>query len=322
MSEQAESALESDSLGSLAEYLSDTPEEESTEQVEGETTEESTAEGDTDESDNDEQEDEDSEGDEPDEEKEPTPVAKVTIKVKGDDGELETLELSTDEIAASYMRQRDYSKKTQALAERETQAVEFLKSKHDEIRQQYVSQAESARLAVSQLAGLKTEAELAELAGTDPAAWVAETQRQRQIGAYLQGLDRQIAQERQSAQAEAQQRQQQALQSQYQQAWKALEAEKIDKPKLAKIYSDVTKMYGYTEQELSNVYDHRLVKILRDATAYQALKAQKPAVQKQVADAPRMPTRQSKPQEPVNRERENRFKTGRAKLNDLASLFM
>lgn len=313
MDGQAE-APESGGLNDLAAFL-DTPEEESNEETTLENAEESTAEGDTETEAND---DSDTEGDEPDDE--PAPVEKITVKVKGEDGAEETLELTPDEIASSYLRQKDYTKKTQALAARESEAVEFLRVKHDEIRNQYLSQAELARAAVVQMAGIKTDDELAALASTDPAAWVAESQRQKSIATYLNNLDQQINGERRRAAQEAQQRQQQSIQAQYTQAWDALAKEKIDKPALAKIYGDVTKTYGFSEAELGNVYDPRLVKMMRDASAYQALKAQKSTVTKQVEAAPRMPQRQANPaQERKAKELDNRFRGGRAKLSDLAA---
>jgi hypothetical protein len=316
--EQADNALESSgSLGDLADFLSDTPEEESTDENVSEQSDESTAEGDTETEEND-----DSEAESEEEDAEAAPVAqKVTIKVKGDDGQEETLELTPDEIASGYMRQKAFTQKTQALAERETQAVEFLKSKHDEIRSQYMQQVETARLAVAQMAGIKTEAQLAELAQQDPAAWVAEVQRQKQIGAFLQGLDQQLAGERQRMEQDAQQRQQMTIKQQFERTWQELSKEKIDKPALAKIYEGVNKTYGFTPEELANVYDHRLVKLFRDATAYQQLKAAKPEVTKKVTEAPKLPAKQAPSASEVRQRKalDQRFSSGRAKLNDLAA---
>jgi membrane-associated HD superfamily phosphohydrolase len=316
MDGQAESAPESGGLTDLASFLSDTPEEESTEEIEATPADESTAESDTDEEANNEQDDEPEQSDE-----EPAPVdTKITFKVKGEDGTEETVEASTEELAASYLRQKDYTRKTQALAERESQAVEFLKTKHEEVRNQYLTQAEIARTAVIQMAGLKTGDEMAQLAHSDPAAWVAENQRQQQINAYLNSLDQQIGGEKQRAMQEAEAQRQQSLKQQFNKTWEVLQQEKIDKPALAKIYEGVNKTYGFSQEELANVYDHRLVKMMRDAQAYQSLKAQKADVTRKVSDAPRMPVRQTSQAE-TKREQalENRFKGGRAKLNDLAS---
>jgi hypothetical protein len=320
MSEQAESALDSGSLSDLADFLSDTPEMESEEELSEETAEESTAEeGDTETEANDEQ---DIDPDAPDEgeEDEPAPVEKITVKVKGENGEDETLELTPDDIAASYLRQRDYTRKTQELATRENEAVQFLTQKHEQIRDQYISQAELTRSAIVQMAGLKSEDELAQLAQSDPAAWVAESQRQRQISGFLNGLSQKIEAEKSEAKAMAEQRLQQQQQQQFQASWEALSKDGIDKPKLAKIYGDVSAKYGFTNEELATVYDHRIVRVMKDAAAYQALQAQKPAVTQKAKDAPRLPSRQTPPANTRHDQAlENKFKSGRAKLNDLAA---
>ena len=319
--EQAEQALDTGgTLNDLASFLADTPEEASDEQDDEQTADDSTDEEvDTEAEANDEQDESD---DEPqgDDEDEPAPVAKVTVKVKGEDGKDETLELTPEEIGSSYLRQRDYTRKTQELAQRETEAVQFLTTKHEEVRNHYLSQAELARAAVAQIAGIRSESDLADLAQTDPAAWVAETQRQRQLSAYLNQLDQQISGEKQRAAQERDQRQKQSLQSMYQTAWSELQKDGIDKPKLEKIYGSVQKTYGFSPEELGNVYDHRLVKLMKDATAYQALKAQKPEVTKKVQAAQPMPNRQNAPaREKLDKALENKFRTGRAKLNDLAA---
>jgi hypothetical protein len=317
MLEQAESALESGGLNDLASFIEDTPETESNDQeLEANSAEDETGDADNSDEATDEQ---DIDPDAPDgEDDEPAPVEKkITFKVKGEDGTEETVEASTEELASSYLRQKDYTKKTQALAERESQAVEFLKTKHDEIRNQYITQAEVTRTALVQMAGIKTGDEMAQLAHSDPAAWVAENQRQQQINAYLNGLDQQIGGEKQRMAQEAEAQRQQSLKQQFQKTWEVLQQEKIDKPALAKIYEGVNKTYGFSQEELSNVYDHRLVKMMRDAQAYQSLKAQKADVTRKVSDAPKMPVRQTSERD---QKLEQRFKGGRAKLNDLAAL--
>lgn len=322
MDGHAESAPESGGLSDLVSFLADTPDEESTDQKEANQAEESTGEeADTDAEANDEQDIDPDAPDDGEDVDEPAPVeAKITFKVKGEDGKEETVEATTEDIAKSYMRQQDYTKKTQALAERETQAVQFLTQKHEEIRANYLQQAELTRAAVVQMAGIKTEAEMAQLANSDPAAWVAENQRQRQINSYLNALNQQIESEKQQAQAQAEQRSQQQIKQQFDAAWAELSKDGIDKPKLQKIYGDASSNYGFTDAELANVYDPRLVRVLRDAAAYRTLQAQKPAVMQKVQNAPRMPSRQSAPaQERRDQALEQKFKTGRAKLNDLAA---
>ena len=315
----ADSAPEA-GLADLASFLSDTPEREPDEEA---LNAESPPHEDTEDDAKTQQEEDEDADEEPseDEDAPPAPERKIKVAIKNDEGEEQELEVSEEELVKGYHRQQDYTKKTQALAERESQAVEFLKSKHDEFRQQYLSQAELARAAVINVAGIKTEAELAQLANSDPAAWVAESQRQKEISHYLNQLDQQINGERQRAAQEQTERQAQTLQEQYQKAWTVLAKEKIDKPTLTKIYDDAKKVYGFTDEELGGVYDSRLVMALRDAAAYQALKSQKAEVTKKVVDAPRLPNKQSTPANERRQQKLNdRFKGGRAKLSDLAEL--
>lgn len=319
MESEHASALESNDLAGLASFLSDTPSEPEQEEVEATTADDSTDEEvDTEEVSADDGQEETEEQSE----EEPTPTEeKITFKVKNADGVEETVEATTEEIAKSYMRQADFTRKTQELSKRESEAVQFLAQKHEEIRSQYLSQAEVTRAAIVNMAGIKSESEMAQLANSDPAAWVAENQRQQSIANYLNQLDQQINGEKQQAQQLAAQRAAQMKEQAYAHAWEQLSKDGIDKPKLEKIYGDVNKNYGFTPEELANVYDPRLVRALRDAAAYRELQAQKSVVAKKVQDAPRMPNKQviNPAQQRKDQALEQRFKSGRAKLNDLAA---
>jgi len=322
VSEQAPAALESSNgLADLASFL-DTPSEAPDEENEANPADESTGEeADNDPEANDELDNEESEGDEPEEEEKPAPVAKITFKVKAEDGTEETVEATPEELASSYMRQKDYTKKTTALAARESEAVQLLASKHEEMRASYLSQAELTRSAIANMAGIRSEQEMAQLAQTDPASWVAENQRQQSINNYLQNLDQQIKGEKQQAAQQLEQATQAQRAKMFEQSWSELQKDGIDKPKLQAIYGDVSKTYGFSDEELGSVMDHRMVKVMKDAVAYRALKAQKPEVVKKVAEAPKMPSRQNPPaNERRDRELDKKFSSGRAKLNDLAAL--
>lgn len=263
------------------------------------------------------------EGEEPDDESEgepdePTSVKKYSVPIKAEDGTDTTVEVDESELIKGYQRQADYTRKAQALAARENQAVEFLKTKHQEVQNHYLQQAEAARAAVAQLAGFRTEAELAQLAHENPAEWVQEVQRHKQISGFLQGLDQQIHAERQRAAQEAQQQQLQKAHRQYQETWQALTQEGVTKEKLAEVFSTVEKAYGLTEQELSQVYDLRLVKILRDAVAYKAIEAKRGEVSKKIAKAPKIPSKQNGSVDRAQqRAIKSKFASGRGKLNDL-----
>ena len=311
-----------DSLSDLASFLGDTPDAESPdEDMEHDESDDSTAEGDTEGEESDGQEDSD-DGESKDEEAEdtPAPERKLKVTVKGDDGTDQEIEVDEAEVVKGYQRQADYTRKTQELAQREHQAVEILKAKHDEFAQDYLSKAEASRAAIVQLAGLRGEDEMAQLAQSDPAAWVAENQRRQSIVAVLGQLDQQISAERQEIERRQAEAMQQARSEMFQRTWAELQKDGIDREKLAKAYSDVSKAYGFSGDELAQVLDHRQVRVMLDALAYRQLKEQKAVVQKKVDAAPKLPQKATPTvKDRKSQQLEGRFKGGRAKLGDLAS---
>ena len=311
-----------DSLSDLASFLGDTPDAESPdEDMEHDESDDSTAEGDTEDEESDGQEDsDDDESKDEEAEDTPAPERKLKVTVKGDDGTDQEIEVDEAEVVKGYQRQADYTRKTQELAQREHQAVEILKAKHDEFAQDYLSKAEASRAAIVQLAGLRGEDEMAQLAQSDPAAWVAENQRRQSIVAVLGQLDQQISAERQEIERRQAEAMQQARSEMFQRTWAELQKDGIDREKLGKAYSDVSKAYGFSGDELAQVLDHRQVRVMLDALAYRQLKEQKAVVQKKVDAAPKLPQKAT----PTVKDRktqqlEGRFKGGRAKLGDLAS---
>lgn len=311
-----------ESLSDLASFLGDTPGAESPdEDMEHDESDDSTAEGDTEAEESDGQEEsEDEESDDEEAEDTPAPERKLKVTVKGDDGTDQEIEVDEAEVVKGYQRQADYTRKTQELAQREHQAVEILKAKHDEFAQDYLSKAEASRAAIVQLAGLKGEDEMAQLAQSDPAAWVAENQRRQSIVAVLGHLDQQISAERQEIERWQAEAMQQARSEMFHRTWAELQKDGIDREKLGKAYSDVSKAYGFSGDELAQVLDHRQVRVMLDALAYRQLKEQKTAVQKKVDAAPKLPQKATPTvKDRKSQQLEGRFKGGRAKLNDLAS---
>ena len=311
-----------DSLSDLASFLGDTPDAESPdEDMEHDESDDSTAEGDTEDEESDGQEEsDDDESDDEEAEDTPAPERKLKVTVKGDDGTDQEIEVDEAEVVKGYQRQADYTRKTQELAQREHQAVEILKAKHDEFAQDYLSKAEASRAAIVQLAGLRGEDEMAQLAQSDPAAWVAENQRRQSIAAVLGQLDQQISAERQEIERRQAEAMQQARSEMFQRTWAELQKDGIDREKLGKAYSDASKAYGFSSDELAQVLDHRQVRVMLDALAYRQLKEQKTAVQKKVDAAPKLPQKATPTvKDRKSQQLEGRFKGGRAKLGDLAS---
>ena len=312
MSGQADSAP--GNLDDLASFLEDKPPEASDEQKNDATPQEDSQE----EPDEAESAVDESEAEATEEEAKDQPSATFKVTVKGEDGADQTLDVDQKELIAGYQRQRDYTVKTQALAERERQAFEVVTQEIEKSRAHYMQQAQMAHMAVRELAGMRSDEEMAVLAQTDPSLWVQEQQRAAAVRTRLQ----QIQQGVQSEQAQAQQMQAQQRQQLFSKAWDVLQEKGIDKPKLAGIYQEASKRYGFGEQEFANVYDPRIVLALRDAVAYRALHDKKPAVQQKAQAAPKLPATK----QPVARSEtkikqlETRFaRKGGAKLDDLAA---
>ena len=326
---QAENAPESGGLDDLASFLADTPETAPIAKKEAPAEDSPESENDADTEDEatdqpDESEDDpEQSADESEEEvaASPAPDQKVKIPVLDENGKEtgETEEVTTGELIKGHLRQADYTRKTQALAERETQAVTFLTQKHDERTHEYVQKTELVLAAARRMLSIRTSAEMDELSKEDGSAWVRETQRQQQINEFIGSLEHEIKSERTQAQKRASDAQAQSIAQMRQKSWSELEKVKIDEPKLRNIYTSVMKTYGYKPEEMSGITDHRLVLALRDAVAYRELKDKVPSVTKKAQEAPRLPTRQATPpRERTSQAVNARFRSGRANLNDLA----
>lgn len=317
-------APESNSRADLADFLSDYPATESEAQPPAE---ESTLEDNdleakpqTDEA---EEIEEESDGEQPEEEAEPEAkptTEEIEVTIKGEDGSDTKLKVTKDELVKGYQRQADYTRKTQGLVERENQAVQVFQQKHSELRDNYLQRAEFATQAIAQLAGFRSDAEMAQLAAQDPATWVQENQRQNQIRQILGTLEQQTQAERRQAAQQAEQFQESQLKTIKERSWAELQKDGMDKPKLQKTYESVIKHYGYEPKDFSNVTDYRLVRMMADATAYRELKSKAPAVTQQAKAAPRMPNQQTTSANVrASQEVNKRFSSGKATRRDLAS---
>lgn len=242
---------------------------------------------------------------------------KIQVTVKGEDGADITMDVEEKELVSGYLRQRDYTVKTQQLAERERQAFEVVTGEIEKARGHYLEHARVAMQAVQELAGFRSPEEMEALSRADPAAWVAEQQRLQLVQQRVQRIQAGM----QQANAQAQQQQAQVRQAQFQKAWNVLQDKGIDREQLSQIYSKAAKEFGFSEQDFENVYDPRVVLALRDAVAYRALKNQKPEAQKRVQLAPKTPqTKQPVPRSETKlKQLDAKFKGGKAKLNDLAA---
>ena len=200
------------------------------------------------------------------------------LKVNGQE-----IEVSLDELKAGYSRDSDYRQKTHTLGMEKRD----LESQKNSLRQSY-----DAKLA-----------ELNELIATADA-----TVRQRQGSEDLQKLyeedptaaarlDFELRQQNTAIEnMKARAREAQAKQyNEFLETQRELAATKIPE------YSDPNKAdqfkinmrnslrgYGFNDEEIGTLADHRFLMVAKDAMSYQSLKDKRPIVQKKVANAPKV----------------------------------
>jgi hypothetical protein len=250
------------------------------------------------------------------EEEEPKPRYKV--KASG-----EEVEVELDELIKGYQQGADYTKKSQALAE-QRKALEAERQHLEYVKQERQAYAQKLQALDSFLSQQDQGVNLDVLKETDPIGYavaVAEqNQREKQL-AVVRNEQQRLAQQQQSEHHAS-------LQNHLRQ-----ESEKLTSliPELAtpqgdavrKQIRDYAKSVGWSDQELSQLYDSRAVVTLYNGMKYQQLQKSKPEVNKKLQAAPKMmrsgtsapPTKSSGDKQAMQRLRE----TG--KVQDAAKAF-
>lgn len=217
---------------------------------------------------------------EPQEEVQETPRYRVKV-------DNEELEVDLDELIKGYSRTSDYTKKTQTLAEQRKQ-VEAERTKIEEAAKLRDTYAQRLQV-IEQMLSTQPEEDLTALKDSDPVGYaikVAEKmEREKQLAA--------VRQERESVQARQVAEQQENLKRHLSQEAERLRAaipdmaDDVKGEVIRKEIRDYAKSVGWSDQELSQVYDHRAVLTLYRAMQFEKLMKGKPAAQKKVADAPK-----------------------------------
>jgi hypothetical protein len=208
---------------------------------------------------------------------------KYRVKANG-----EELEVSLDELLNGYSRTADYQKKTQSLAE-QRKAVEAERGKIAEtakVRDTYAQRLQVIEQMLQQQSGTE---DLTQLRENDPIGYalaVADrSEKEKQLNA--------IRAERQRVEQEQAQQHSQVLQSHVQQEQQKLVElipEFKDEAKAEVIRRDIrvyAKSMGFSDQELSQVYDSRAVTALYKSMMYDKLVAGKSGTLKKVQSAPK-----------------------------------
>jgi len=200
------------------------------------------------------------------------------VKVQGQE-----LEVTLDELKAGYSRDSDYRQKTHTLGlekrDLETQKTS-LRQSYDTRLSELNELIATADATVRQQQGSE---DLQKLYDEDPTAASKLDYQLRQQNRQLDGMKNKARQEYSKQYDD------------YLVTQRELAATKIPE------YSDPNKAdsfrhnmrtslrnYGFDDQEIGQLADHRFLMVAKDAMSYQQLKDKRPIVQKKVANAPRV----------------------------------
>jgi len=200
------------------------------------------------------------------------------LKVNGQE-----IEVSLDELKAGYSRDSDYRQKTHALSlERKAleEAKQSFSQSYDSKLKELNDTIATADAFVRQQQG---SSDLQKLYEEDPAAAARLDYQLRQQSEKID--------EMKSKAREAQAKQY----NEFLATQRELAAQKIPEfadPGKADSFKlnmrNTLRDYGFNDQEIGSLADHRFLMVAKDAMSYKSLKDKKPIVQKKVANAPKV----------------------------------
>jgi hypothetical protein len=197
-----------------------------------------------------------------------------TVRVDGDE-----VEVTIDELLSGYSRTQDYTRKTMALADQR----KSLEGELDQIRQERAQLSQV--LEQIDVQDQEQEPNWDLLYQQDPQQWLI----QREVWRERQERKRALVEEKQRL-LQAQEADKQRIVSQFVEQergrlnevlpqWRDEKVAKAEKTKVA----EYAKKIGFTDQEISQFYDHRAVSTLYKAMKFDELQSGKPKAAKKTA---------------------------------------
>lgn len=241
------------------------------------------------------------------------PADDVVVKWTTSGGE--AIEAPLAELKSGYLRQQDYTHKTQALAEERKQAEQAVAQQFQQAQQ--LTRDQAKLLSLQEDLNVYQKADWNALYAQDP----HEAGRLQAQWRQAEAQARELAGGIQSASQQLQQTQAQRVQQATQEAMQALQREIPGfGAETIKAARETALAHGFSEAELAGITDARTFKVLHEAAQWRALQAKKPAVQNKVAAAPPKATKPGSATQPSTRK-EAAFKQmqSRRDVNSLAA---
>ena len=247
---------------------------------------------------------------------------KYTIKVGG-----EEMEVDIDELKSGYQRQADYTRKSQALAEQRkgTEKIQSERMQLEQERQMYANGLQM--LQEQQTAKLQDfdKVEWETLKQEDPYAYMIKKDEYRDAQERVSNVAQQQALVQQEQHTAAQQVRGQFVQQEYARLVAALPEWNDKDSTIKKDIQEYATSVGFRPEEINQLADHRSVLVIKKAMEYDELTKKiapkKKAVRKvpKVQKAGRGKSKEDTATEELKKKRTRLRKSG--KQQDAASLF-
>jgi hypothetical protein len=212
------------------------------------------------------------------------PVEK-TYRVRVGEDEVD---LTLDELQSGYMRQSDYTRKTQQVADGRKQAQAELQALGAQ-RQNYVQQLAAVEAALT--SAEPTQEYWDALKDEDPIEFMTQREATRDRKDAMAQVKEEQERVNQEQVASLQSQMKEHLEQEGQKLLQVIpewrNPDTAQKEKNA-IYTYAQRHLGYTADELSHTGDHRAINTIRKAYLYDELMKQKPAAAKKAKKAPKM----------------------------------
>jgi len=235
----------------------------------------------------------------------------------------EEKDVTLDELVSGYQKSTDYTQKSQTLAAERKKVEAHAQEIQNAMRTREAYAQKLSQVEQYLTSQAKPGENLEELKENDPIQYAITVAEQTEANKKINTI-------RQEQQKVAQEQHHYRLQQQNQVvANEALMlSEKVkefsDPKKAEQIKSDIRtfgKSVGFSDQELSQVYDHRHVMILQKAMAYDKLQKANPGVNKKLKSAPKMASKTKKVTNTDTYTKQKKRLKGTGSLDDATSVF-
>ena len=266
------------------------------------------------------EEDEPDDTDEDDDSEEVEVEERKTYRVKASG---EEKDVTLDELVSGYQKSTDYTQKSQQLAEERKKVEAYAQEVQNAMRTREAYAQKLSQVEQYLVNSQDPSENLEELKENDPIQYAIKVAEQTEANKKINAI-------RQEQQKVAQEQHHYQLQQQNQvvQNEAKMLSEKVkefsDPKKAEQIKNDIRnfgKSVGFSDQELSQVYDHRHVMILQKAMEYDKLQKANPGVTKKLKTAPKMASKTKKvANTDVYTKQKKRLKSS-GSLDDATSVF-